>query len=114
VHRPLVVHWNRVKVGEPNAGDDMTFSFPQLIAHVAKTRSARAGSIIGSGTVSNLDRSRGFCCIAEKRSLEMLETGSATTPFMKYGDTVRIEMSDEHDRSIFGAIEQRVAPLAKR
>ncbi len=76
VHLPLVVHWNQVKVGEPNAGDDMTFDFPQLIAHVAKTRNARAGSIIGSGTVSNLDRSRGYCCIAEKRSLEMIESGS--------------------------------------
>jgi fumarylacetoacetate (FAA) hydrolase len=114
VHLPLVVHWNRVKVGAPNAGDDMTFGFPQLIAHVAKTRNARAGSIIGSGTVSNLDRSRGFCCIAEKRSLEMIETGSATTPFMKYGDSVRIEMFDEHGSSVFGAIEQRVAPAAKR
>lgn len=114
VHLPLVVHWNRVKVGEPNAADDMTFNFPQLIAHVTKTRNARAGSIIGSGTVSNLDRSRGYCCIAEKRSLEMIESGSATTPFMKYGDTVRIEMLDDHGRSIFGAIEQRVAPPSKR
>ncbi|MGZ8255850.1 MAG: fumarylacetoacetate hydrolase family protein, partial [Burkholderiaceae bacterium] len=109
-----VVHWNQVKVGEPNAGDDMTFNFPRLIAHVTKTRNARAGSIIGSGTVSNLDRSRGYCCIAEKRSLEMIEAGSAATPFMKYGDTVRIEMFDHHGRSIFGAIEQRVAPLPKR
>jgi fumarylacetoacetate (FAA) hydrolase len=81
---------------------------------VTRTRSARAGSIVGSGTVSNLDRSRGYCCIAEKRSLEMIESGSATTPFMKYGDTVRIEMFDEQGRSIFGAIEQRVAPLARR
>jgi fumarylacetoacetate (FAA) hydrolase len=111
---PLVVHWNQVKVGEPNAGDDMTFDFPQLIAHVTKTRNARAGSIIGSGTVSNRDRSRGYCCIAEKRSLEMIEAGGASTPFMKYGDTVRIEMFDEHGRSVFGAIEQKVAPLAKR
>jgi fumarylacetoacetate (FAA) hydrolase len=114
VHLPLVVSWNDVKVGEPNAGDDMTFDFPQLIAHVAKTRNARAGSIIGSGTVSNLDRSRGFCCIAEKRSLEMIESGAAATPFMKYGDTVRIEMFDSVGRSIFGAIEQKVAPPAKR
>ena len=79
-----------------------------------KTRNARAGSIIGSGTVSNVDRSRGYCCIAEKRSLEMIESGSATTPFMKYGDTVSIEMFDDHGRSVFGAIEQRVASPAKR
>lgn len=114
VNLPLVVHWNAVKVGEPNAGDDMTFNFPQLIAHITKTRNARAGSIVGSGTVSNVDRSRGYCCIAEKRSLEMIESGTASTPFMKYGDTVRIEMFDGHGRSIFGAIEQRVAPPARR
>ena len=114
VHRPLVVHWNDRKVGEPNAGDDMTFDFTQLIAHIARTRRVGAGSIIGSGTVSNLDRSRGYCCIAEKRSLEMIEAGTASTPFMKYGDRVRIEMFDEHGRSIFGAIDQRVAPLSRR
>ena len=111
VHRPLTVHWNGPKVGEPNAGDDMTFSFTQLIAHVAKTRNLSAGSIIGSGTVSNVDRSRGYCCIAEKRSLEMIEHGAAKTSFMKFGDVVRIEMFDEDGRSIFGAIEQTVAPL---
>jgi fumarylacetoacetate (FAA) hydrolase len=114
VHRPLTVHWNSVKVGEPNAGDDMTFNFSQLIAHIAKTRNVRAGSIIGSGTVSNVDRSRGYCCIAEKRSLEMIEQGAAKTPFMKYGDVVRIEMFDEAGRSIFGAIEQKVVPLQRR
>ncbi|MFZ5540679.1 MAG: fumarylacetoacetate hydrolase family protein [Pseudomonadota bacterium] len=114
VHRPIVVHWNGVKVGEPNAGDDMTFSFPQLIAHAAKTRNLRAGSIIGSGTVSNLDRSRGYGCIAEKRSLEMIADGKATTPFMKYGDTVAIEMFDRNGASLFGAIRQKVAPLRKR
>jgi fumarylacetoacetate (FAA) hydrolase len=114
VHRPLVVHWNGAKVGEPNAGEDMTFNFPQLIAHAAKTRNLRAGSIIGSGTVSNLDRSRGYCCIAEKRSLELIAEGKATTPFMKYGDTVAIEMFDRHGASLFGAIRQKVAPLKKR
>ncbi len=114
VHRPIIVHWNGVKVGEPNAGEDMTFAFPQLIAHAAKTRNLRAGSIIGSGTVSNLDRSRGFCCIAEKRSLEMIADGKATTPFMKYGDTVSIEMFDRHGVSLFGAIRQKVAPPKKR
>jgi len=114
VHRPLVVHWNDAKVGEPNAGDDMTFSFAQLIAHVARTRNLGAGSIVGSGTVSNLDRSRGYCCIAEKRSLETIDTGSAVTPFMKYGDRVRIEMFDAHGQSIFGAIDQQVAAPPRR
>ena len=114
VHRPLVVHWNGEQVGAPNAGDDMTFDFGQLIAHIAKTRNVRAGSIIGSGTVSNLDRSRGYCCIAEKRSLEMIESGTASTPFMKYGDRVRIEMFDVHEQTIFGAIEQPVAAPARR
>lgn len=113
VHRPLTVHWNGAEVGEPNAGDDMTFSFTDLIAHVAKTRNVRAGSIIGSGTVSNVDRSRGYCCIAEKRSLEMIEHGAARTAFMKYGDRVRIEMFDVAGQSIFGAIEQIIAPLPR-
>lgn len=114
VHRPLVVHWNGEKVGAPNADDDMTFDFGQLIAHIAKTRNVRAGSIVGSGTVSNLDRSRGYCCIAEKRSLEMIESGAARTPFMKYGDRVRIEMFDAHGQTIFGAIDQMVAAPSRR
>jgi fumarylacetoacetate (FAA) hydrolase len=113
VHRPLVVHWNGAKVGAPDAGVDMTFDFAQLIAHITRTRNMRAGSIVGSGTVSNLDRSRGYCCIAEKRSLESMADGKPSTPFMKYGDTVRIEMFDAGGRSIFGAIEQRVAPLRR-
>jgi len=114
LHRPLIVQWNGAQVGAPDAGADMTFGFPQLIAHIAKTRNVRAGSIVGSGTVSNLDRSKGYCCIAEKRSLEIIADGQASTPFMRYGDTVRIEMFDANGRSIFGAIDQRVAPLAKR
>jgi fumarylacetoacetate (FAA) hydrolase len=113
VHRPLVVHLNGVKVGEPDAGVDMTFDFAQLIAHITRTRNVRAGSIVGSGTVSNIDRSRGYCCIAEKRTLETLADGKPVTPFMKYGDTVRIEMFDDDGGSIFGAIEQRVAPLRR-
>ncbi|MEF9944045.1 MAG: fumarylacetoacetate hydrolase family protein, partial [Burkholderiaceae bacterium] len=107
----LTVHWNGKKVGQPDAGADMTFNFPQLIAHIAKTRHVRAGSIVGSGTVSNLDRSRGYACIAEKRSLEMIEHGAAKTPFMKFGDRVKIEMFDAAGHSVFGAIEQSVAPL---
>lgn len=113
VHRPLIVHWNGAKVGEPDAGVDMTFNFPQLIAHITRTRQVRAGSIIGSGTVSNIDRSRGYCCIAEKRTLETIADGKPSTPFMKFGDTVRIEMFDGDGRSVFGAIEQRVVPLRR-
>jgi fumarylacetoacetate (FAA) hydrolase len=114
VHRPMIVHWNGTKVGWPDAGTDMTFNFPQLIAHLTRTRNVRAGSIIGSGTVSNVDRSRGYCCVAEKRTLEMIADGKPSTPFMKYGDTVRIEMFDANGRSIFGAIDQRVVPPGGR
>jgi fumarylacetoacetate (FAA) hydrolase len=111
---PLVVHWNGRRVGCANAGDDMVFDFAQLVAHVCKTRNARAGSIIGSGTVSNKDASRGYSCIAEQRALEMISNGEPVTPFMKYGDTVRIEMFDGNGASIFGAIDQKVAPLPRR
>jgi fumarylacetoacetate (FAA) hydrolase len=111
---PLVVHWNGRAVGRANAGEDMVFDFAQLIAHVCKTRNARAGSIVGSGTVSNKDASCGFSCIAEKRALEMIAQGEASTPFMKFGDTVKIEMFDAQGASIFGAIEQTVVPLRRR
>ena len=92
----------------------MTFNFPTLIAHAAKTRPLSAGTIIGSGTVSNLDRSAGGCCIAEKRMLEVLEEGSAKTPFLSSGETVRIEMLDPEGLSIFGAIEEQVGSLGER
>ena len=108
VHLPLAVDFNGTRFGAPNAGEDMTFSFPQLIAHAAKTRSLTAGSIIGSGTVSNRDPAAGSACIAERRMLEQIEDGAAKTPFLKSGDRVRIEMKDEGGRSIFGAIEQDV------
>ena len=113
VHLPLVVHWNGKKVGQPDAGTDMVFHFGQLIAHAAKTRNLRAGAIVGSGTVSNKDAKRGYCCIAEKRCLEMIEHGQASTEFMKFGDSVKIEMLDEAGKSIFGAIDQAVASLAQ-
>jgi fumarylacetoacetate (FAA) hydrolase len=112
VHRPLSVVWNGRKVGQPNAGIDMVFNFPELIAHITKTRSARAGSIVGSGTISNKDANVqpeiGYACIAEKRCLETIEAGKPTTEFMKFGDTIRLEMFDEEGRSIFGAIDQKV------
>ena len=109
VNLPLVVSLNGARFGAPNAGVDMTFSFADLIAHASKTRTLAAGSIIGSGTVSNKDHRAGSCCIAERRSLEQLESGAAKTPFLKFGDRVRIEMFDSRGNSIFGAIDQRVA-----
>jgi len=108
VNLPLVTHVNGVLFGRPNAGVDMTFDFPQLIAHATKTRRLGAGSIVGSGTVSNYDRSQGSACIAERRVLEQLEQGGARTPFLRFGDRVRIEMRDAAGQSIFGAIDQRV------
>lgn len=114
VHRPLVVHWNDVQVGAADAGVDMVFDFPQLIAHLTKTRNARAGSIVGSGTVSNKDPAKGYSCIAERRALEMIADGKPATAFMKHGDTVRIEMCDAGGASIFGAIEQKVAVPSRR
>lgn len=108
LHLPMVSTLNGEIFGEPNAGVDMTFSFPELIAHAAKTRQLCAGTIIGSGTISNTDRSKGSACIAERRMLEILELGQAKTPFMHFGDTIRIEMFDPSGKSLFGAIEQTV------
>ncbi|GAB4223095.1 MAG: fumarylacetoacetate hydrolase family protein [Gammaproteobacteria bacterium] len=108
INLPLLSYHNNQLVGQPNAGDDMTFDFPTLIAHAAKTRELSAGSIIGSGTVSNRDRSHGYSCIAEKRMLEILENGQPQTPFMQFGDRIRIEMLDASGISIFGAIDQTV------
>jgi fumarylacetoacetate (FAA) hydrolase len=113
VHLPLRSTWNGRPVGQPDAGVDMVFNFAQLIAHLCKTRNARAGTIIGSGTVSNKDTSRGYSCIAEKRCLEMIESGEASTPFMRFGDTIRIEMLDGAGKSIFGAIDQAVKKLER-
>ena len=106
---PLASHVNSQPLGAPEAGVDMTFDFPALIAHCARTRALGAGTIIGSGTVSNLDRSKGSSCLAEKRMLEQLSHGKPTTPFLKFGDRVRIEMRDAEGATIFGAIDQRVA-----
>jgi fumarylacetoacetate (FAA) hydrolase len=114
LHLDLESIWNGERVGLCSAGEEMTFHFGQLIAHLCKTRNARAGSIVGSGTVSNKDWSRGYSCIAEKRAIETIEGGAPKTPFMHFGDTIRIEMKDAAGASIFGAIEQKVAPLARR
>jgi fumarylacetoacetate (FAA) hydrolase len=114
--------WNGRKVGMCEAGPEMTFHFGQLIAHLCKTRNVRAGSVIGSGTVSNkgveskpskdgatrTDWPKGYSCIAEKRCIETIQDGKATTEFMKFGDTIRIEAKGKDGTSVFGAIEQGV------
>jgi fumarylacetoacetate (FAA) hydrolase len=120
LHLPLLSVFNDEPFGKPEAGIDMTFDFGQLIAHAAKSRPLSAGTIIGSGTVSNkLDGGPGkpiseggvgYSCIAEIRTIETIQSGSASTSFMKYGDRIRIEMRDADDKSIFGAIEQTVVP----
>ncbi|HAV49661.1 MULTISPECIES: fumarylacetoacetate hydrolase family protein [unclassified Brevundimonas] len=122
LHGALTVTLNGKPFGQADAGDDMTFDFGTLIAHLAKTRSLVAGSIIGSGTVSNRDADGGpgkpvsegglgYSCIAEVRTVETIQRGKAETPFLQHGDTVRIEMLDEKHHSIFGTIEQTVEPL---
>ena len=118
VHLPLLVHINRQPFGKPDAGVDMTFDFSRLISHAARTRELAAGSIIGSGTVSNrqgslhgssiADGGVGYCCLAELRMYETIEGGAPRTAFLKSGDSTRIEMLDHDGHSIFGAIEQRV------
>ncbi len=105
---PLTTYLNGELFGEPDCGTDMTFNFNQLVAHVTRTRRLGAGAIIGSGTISNYDRSKGSSCIAEKRMLETIKDGKPGTPFMSFGDTVRIEMLDRDGNSIFGAIDQKV------
>jgi fumarylacetoacetate (FAA) hydrolase len=105
---PLLTHYNGDLFGEPEAGEDMQFSFAELVAHAAKSRPLAAGSLVGSGTIANQDTSRGASCLAEKRMLEIIDSGEARTPFMQFGDVVRIEMKTRDGESIFGAIEQKV------
>jgi fumarylacetoacetate (FAA) hydrolase len=124
VHLPLQVQINRQPFGKPNAGEDMTFSFAQLVAHAAKTRELCAGTIIGSGTVSNKQGNLhgssianggvGYCCLAEVRMYETIENGKPATEFLKFGDTVRIEMHDAQGATIFGAIDQTVRHYGER
>ncbi len=108
VHLPLLTHINGKWFGAPEAGVDMQFNFAQLIAHAAKTRPLSAGTIVGSGTVANEDTSLGASCFAEQRTVEFLRDGKASTPFMAFGDVVRIEMLDKNGDSVFGAIEQKI------
>ncbi|WP_137938577.1 fumarylacetoacetate hydrolase family protein [Chitinivorax sp. B] len=111
---PLTVHVREQLFGTPDCGTDMVFDFAQLIAHVAKTRELVAGSIVGSGTISNVDRSRGSACLVERRMLEILAEGQPKTPFLQYGERVRIEMLDRDGQSIFGAIDQVVTPYSSK
>jgi fumarylacetoacetate (FAA) hydrolase len=121
VHLALHSTWNGCQVGMCDAGPDMTFHFGQLIAHIAKTRNARAGSIVGSGTVSNpgvqkdgrMEWPRGYSCIAEKRCIETIQDGQPSTEFMQFGDTIRIEMKGLDGSSLFGAIDQQIAALGE-
>lgn len=108
VFLPLKTHLNDNLLGQPDCGEDMVFDFPTLVAHAAKTRALSAGTIVGSGTISNKDRSVGSSCLAEVRMLEIIADGKPTTPFMKFGDRVTIEMFDENNQSIFGQINQVV------
>lgn len=114
VHLPLRSTWNGRLVGQPQAGVDMAFNFPQLLAHLCKSRTARAGSIVGSGAVANLEGGRGYSCIAAERCVEMIADGVASTPFMLFGDTIKIEMLDGAGKSIFGAIAQTVRQAEAR
>ena len=108
LHRPIHVHWNGAQFGAPN-GKEMSWTFHDLIEHCARTRTLSAGTIIGSGTVSNADYVKaGSACIAERRAIEMIEQGAPKTNFMRFGDRVRIEMFDDANRSIFGAIDQKI------
>lgn len=107
--RVHVTH-NGVRVGDLESGPEMHFSFFELLAHIARTRAFTAGTLLGSGTISNQDSSRGVACLAERRTLETLARGAPETPFMKPGDRIRIEAFDENGWSVFGAIEQQVAP----
>jgi fumarylacetoacetate (FAA) hydrolase len=106
LHRPLVSYLNGEWFGHPEAGVDMQFNFAQLVAHTARTRPLAAGTIVGSGTIANQDTDLGASCLAEKRMLEIIANGKPSTPFMRFGDVIRIEMFDTEGRSIFGRIEQ--------
>jgi fumarylacetoacetate (FAA) hydrolase len=110
LHLPLRSWLNGERFGEPEAGVDMQFNFARLVAHAAHTRPLAAGTLVGSGTVANQDESLGASCLAERRMLEIIESGQPRTPFMSFGDTIRIEMLDGQGASIFGAIEQVIRP----
>ena len=108
LHLPMRTWINGAWFGEAEAGVDMQFSFAELVAHAAKTRPLAAGTIVGSGTIANQDTAKGASCLAEQRTVETLRDGKASTPFLKFGDSVRIDVTDATGKSLFGAIEQTV------
>jgi fumarylacetoacetate (FAA) hydrolase len=108
VHLRLRSTLNGVLVGDPDAGAPMHFSFYDLVEHITKTRGFTAGTILGSGTVSNEDPTRGVSCLVERRMRETIDTGAATTPYLRAGDRIRIEMLDAAGRNLFGSIDQEV------
>lgn len=114
VHLPLRSWVNDVRLGDPESGPEMHFSFADLIAHAARTRPLCAGTIIGSGTVSNSDRARGSSCLAEVRMIEQIDNGEMVTPFLRVGDRIRISMRTPDDHDLFGSIEQTVAHLQRQ
>jgi fumarylacetoacetate (FAA) hydrolase len=111
LHLPMRTWLNGKWFGEAECGIDMQFNFAELVAHAAKTRPLTAGTIVGSGTIANQDTSKGASCLAEQRTVETLRDGKPSTPFLKFGDTLRIDITDKRGASIFGAIEQVIAPL---
>jgi len=113
LHLPMRTWINGQWFGAAECGVDMQFNFAELVAHAAKTRPLTAGTIVGSGTIANEDTGKGASCLAEQRTVETLRDGKPSTPFLKFGDTVRIEITDAHDVTIFGAIEQQIAPLKR-
>ncbi|WP_243049978.1 fumarylacetoacetate hydrolase family protein [Dyella sp. RRB7] len=113
LHLPMRTWLNGKWFGEAECGVDMQFNFAQLVAHAAKTRPLTAGTIVGSGTIANEDTGKGASCLAEQRTVETLRDGKPTTPFLAFGDSLRIDVTDKHGASIFGAIEQVIAPLKR-
>jgi len=112
VHLKLECAVNGRRLGDPNAGVDATFSLPQLIAHAAKTRDLAAGTMVGTGTISNQDPATGYACLMEARLVEQVEQGAAKTPFLAFGDRVTLDMKDPQGRSVFGAIDHVVERYA--
>ena len=113
LHLPMRTWLNGQWFGEAECGVDMQFNFAQLVAHAAKSRPLTAGTIVGSGTIANEDTSKGASCLAEQRTVETLRDGKPSTPFLSFGNSLRIDVTDASGASIFGAIEQTIAPLKK-
>ena len=114
LHLPVIVHWNGKKVGQAHAGTDVVFNFARLLEHAAKTRNLKAGSIVGSGTVSNKNAGAGYSCIAEARAREMISDGKPLSDYMRFGDRIKIEVLDRAGQSVFGSIDQQVVAFTQK